>query len=194
MQQQICRLRWKYWAEAQRTSSTASQVVLCYHAGNLISEVHGLSWQHIRIEMHDPSTCHIVAGRRLLSCMLVELCNRSEPPLAVLEGKGSVGLCLRLLNWDRRRFVGLSCWNSSSTPASMHSAHDWPSPALPVSMGAGVSERAGVSVTGASVTGVSVTGASMTGAAITLVLGSLELVVWVSAFICDSRRDSLGVT
>ena len=38
------------------------------------------------------------------------------------------------------------------------------------------------------------TGASMTGAAVALALGSLELVVWVSAFICDSWQDLLGVS
>ena len=61
----------------------------------------------------------------------------------------------------------------------MHSAHDWLSPTPPVSMGAGVSEQAGVSATGASVTGVSMTrasatGASATGTAVALVLGSLK--------------------
>ena len=83
-----CCLCWKYWAEARWTLSTAGQVVLCYHAGDLISEVHGLSRQHIRMEMHDPSTCHIVVGGRLLSCMLVELCNGGKPPLTVLDREG----------------------------------------------------------------------------------------------------------
>ena len=70
-------------------------------------------------------------------------------------------------------------------PASTHSAHDWLSPTLPVSMGAGVSEQA---------TGVSVTGDSVTGVTVALVLGSLELVAGVSTFFCESWRDSLGVT
>ena len=47
----------------------------------------------------------------------------------------------------------------------------------------------GVSMTGASMTGVSVTGAT-----VALVLGSQELVAGVSAFFCESRQDSLGVT
>ena len=51
----------------------ASQVVLCYHADDLISQVRGLTWQHLRMEMHDPSGSHIVAGGRLLSSMFVEL-------------------------------------------------------------------------------------------------------------------------
>ena len=80
-------------------------------------------------------------------------------------------------------------------PASTHLAHDWLSPTLPVSMGAGVSQRvAGVSATGVWVTGVSATGVSMTGATVAPVLGSLELVAGVSAFFCDSWQDSLGVT
>ena len=70
-------------------------------------------------------------------------------------------------------------------PASIHSAHDWLSPTLPVSMGAGVSEW---------VAGVSATGVSMTGATVAPMLGSLELVGGISAFFCDSRWDSLGVT
>ena len=72
-------------------------------------------------------------------------------------------------------------------PASTHSAHDWLSPTLPVSMGAGVLEQGAV-------TGASMTGASMTGATVAPVLGLLELVAVASAFICDSRWDSLGVT
>ena len=51
-------------------------------------------------------------------------------------------------------------------PASTCLAHDWLLPALPVSMGAGVLERA--------------TGVSMTGVPVALVLGSLELVAGVS--------------
>ena len=64
-------------------------------------------------------------------------------------------------------------------PASTHSAHDWLSPTLPVSMGAGVSEQA--------------TGVSVTGVTVAPVLGSLELVARVSAFFCESQWDSLGV-
>ena len=54
-QQGYCLLQ-KYWAEARWTSSTAGQVVLGYHAGDLISEVCGLSLQHLWMAMHDPST------------------------------------------------------------------------------------------------------------------------------------------
>ena len=44
------------------------------------------------------------------------------------------------------------------------SAHEWPSPTLPISMEAGVSERvAGDSVTGVSMTRGSVTGGSSAG-------------------------------
>ena len=71
-QQSCCRLQ-KYWAEARWTSSTAGQVVLCYHADDLISGARGLTWQHLQMEMHDPSGSHIVAGGRLLSSMFVEL-------------------------------------------------------------------------------------------------------------------------
>ena len=83
-----------------------------------------------------------------------------------------MGLTSRFLDRDRRRFAGLCSWNSASRPASTCAAQDWPSPALPVSMGAGVSERglleagasaAGVSVAGGSTTGVSVAGGSTTG-------------------------------
>ena len=106
------------------------------------------------------------------------------------RGKGSIGLTSRFLGWDRRCFTGLSCWNSASMPALTHSAHDWLSPTLPVSMGAGVLEQAaGVSVTGSSSAGV-----SWTGAMIAPVLGSLEPVVGVSALFCESWWDSLGVT
>ena len=51
----------------------AGQVVLCYHADDLISEAPGLTRQHLRMEMNDPLGGHIVAGCRLLSHMLVEL-------------------------------------------------------------------------------------------------------------------------
>ena len=67
-QQSCCHLQ-KYWAEAGQTSSTAGQVVLCYHADDLIFEAHGLT-QHLQMEMHDPSGGHIVVGRRLLSFLL----------------------------------------------------------------------------------------------------------------------------
>ena len=69
-------------------------------------------------------------------------------------------------------------------PASTHSAHDWLSPTLPVSMGAGVLEQ---------VAGVSTTGVSTTGVTVALALGSLELAARVSAFFCKSQQDSLGV-
>ena len=71
-QQSCCHLQ-KYWAEAGQTSSTAGQVVLCYHADDLISEVRGLTRHHLRMEMNDPLGSHIVVGHKLLSCMFVEL-------------------------------------------------------------------------------------------------------------------------
>ena len=129
------------------------------------------------------------------------------------RGKGSGGFGLRLLDCDRVRFAGLLLWNTSSLPASICSAHDWPSPAPPVSMGAGVEEGAtgapapgvsstgastmgvsttGTSTTGTSTTGTSATGVSAIGATVAPALGLLELGVWASDFICDSRRDSLG--
>ena len=111
------------------------------------------------------------------------------------RGKGSIGFTSRLLDWDRRCFVGLSCWNSASMPASTHLAHDWLSPALPVSMGAGVLERvAGVSMTGVSTTGSSSAGVPWTGAMVAPVLASLEPVAGVSTLFCESWWDSLGVT
>ena len=69
-------------------------------------------------------------------------------------------------------------------PASTRSAYDWPSPTPLVSMGAGVLEQAA----GVSTTGVSMTGDSATGATVAPMLGSLELVGRVSAFLCDSLQ------
>ena len=60
----------------------------CRSGGDPISKARGLVWQHLRMEMHDPSTCHVVVDGRLLSGMLVELGNGGEPPLTVLEGEG----------------------------------------------------------------------------------------------------------
>ena len=71
--QQSCGHLREYGAETGQTSSTAGQVVLCYHADDLISEVPGLTRQHLQIEMNDPLGGHIVVGCRLLSHMLVEL-------------------------------------------------------------------------------------------------------------------------
>ena len=50
------------------------------------------------------------------------------------------------------------------------------------------------SATGASAIGVSAIGASATGTIVAPALGLLELGVWASDLICDSRRDSLGAT
>ena len=111
------------------------------------------------------------------------------------RGKGSISLTSRFLDWDQQCFMGLSCWNSASMPASTHLTHDWLSPAPPVSMGAGVSDRAaGVSVTGVSATGSSSAGVSWAGAMVALVLGSLGPVAGVSTLFCESWWDSLGVT
>ena len=71
--QQSCGHLWKHWTEAGWTSSTAGQVVLCYHADDLISKAPGLMRQHLQMKMNDPLGGHIVAGHRLLSHMLVEL-------------------------------------------------------------------------------------------------------------------------
>ena len=127
--------------------------------------------------------------------------------------KGSRGFGSRLRDWEWVCLAGLLLWNDLSSPASICSAHNWPSPAPPVSMGAGVEEGAtgasapGVSSAGASMTGVSATAASATGAsgvsttgvsaigaAVAPALGLLELGIWASYFICDSWRDSLGAT
>ena len=60
-----------------------------------------------------------------------------------------------------------------------------------VSAGASMTE---VSVTAVSSTDASAIGVSTTGTAVAPTLGLLELGVWASAFMCDSRRDSLGAT
>ena len=75
--------------------------------------------------------------------------------------------------------------------ALTHLAHDLLSPALPVSMGAGVSEQvAGVLVTGVSAAGVITTGVSATGVTVAPALGSLELEAATSTLFCESQWDS----
>ena len=61
--QQSCCLLWNYWAEARRTSSTGGQVVLRYHAHDLISQVPGILRQHLWMEMHYRTTKPRCAGR-----------------------------------------------------------------------------------------------------------------------------------
>ena len=107
------------------------------------------------------------------------------------RGKGSAGLVSHLLDWEQGCFGGLACLNSASRPVSTCSAQDWLSPALPVSIGAGVLER-GASETGASATGGSSAGVSRVGAAVAPALGSLELTAGASAHLYESWRDSLG--
>ena len=63
-------------------------MVLRDHAHDLIPEACGLLRQHIRMEMHDRSTGHIVVGGRLHCSMLVELRDGGVSPLAVLEREG----------------------------------------------------------------------------------------------------------
>ena len=92
-QQSCCHL-WKYRAEAGLTSSTAGQVVLCYHADDLISEARGLTWHHHWMEMNDPLGGHIVA--------LPHVCKmEASLPSLSWRGKGSIGLSSCLLDWDR---------------------------------------------------------------------------------------------
>ena len=112
-------------------------------------------------------------------------------PSASWRGKVCVGLISHLLDWEWGHFRGLACLNSASRPVSTRSAQDWPSPALPVSIRAGVLEW-GASGTGASTTGDSSAGVSWVGAAVAPALGSLEPTPGPSACRYDSSRDSLG--
>ena len=80
-------------------------------------------------------------------------------PSVSWRGKGSAGLVSHFLDWEQGHFTGLAHLNSASRPALTCSAQDWQSPALPVSMKAGVPER-GVSEAGASATGGSSAGVS----------------------------------
>ena len=114
------------------------------------------------MQMHYPSASYIIARCRLLPHMHVEPQDGGEPPLHVLEGKGKHRSCLLFPRLGPGCFVGLDCQNSASRPALTCSAQDRPSPALPVSMGAGVSER-DVSEVGASATGASATEGSSAG-------------------------------
>ena len=93
-------------------------------------------------------------------------------PSASWRGKGSLGPVSRLLDWEREHFRGLTHWNLASALVSTHSAQVWPSPAPPVSIGAGVSGWEGP-VTGASCMGGSSAGVSCGGAAVVPILGPL---------------------
>ena len=110
------------------------------------------------------------------------------------RGKGSCGFGSCLLDWERGCFTGLLLWKASCSPASICSAHDWPSPALPVSMGAGVEEWVtGASAPWVSPTGASTIGVSVIGATVAPALVLLELGTWTSCFTCK-QRDLLGAT
>ena len=137
------------------------------------------------------------------SCMM-----EANLPTWSWRGNGSqdVGSCL--IDRERGCLASLLHWNGSSLTSSTCSAHDGPSPAPPVSIGAGREEVAigasagissmmagsttGASATGASAIGVSTMAVSATGTTIASALGLLELGTWVSALICDSWQDSLG--
>ena len=60
-------------------------------------------------------------------------------PSSSRRGKGSLGPASHLLDWEWGCFRGLAHWNSASALVSTCSAQVWPSPAPPVSIGAGVS-------------------------------------------------------
>ena len=64
-------------------------------------------------------------------------------PSTSRRGKGSLSPASHLLDWEQGRFGGLACQNSASALVSTLSAQVWPSPAPPVSIGAGVSEWEG---------------------------------------------------
>ena len=81
--------------EAQRTSSTAGQVELRYHASNLISEAPGILWQHLQVEMHYRTTSHVVVGNALLCCMCIEPQNGGRPPLTVPKREREVVVLVR---------------------------------------------------------------------------------------------------
>ena len=88
-------------------------------------------------------------------------------PSVSWRGKGSAGPISHLLDWERGCFRGLAHLNSASKLVSTHLAQVWPSPAPPVSIGAGVSEQEGPA------TGVSSTGGSSAGAVVAPILGPL---------------------
>ena len=71
-QQIFCCLQ-EYRADTGRALSEAGEVVLHYHTEHLVAEAPGLTWLHIRVLVGHSQGGHIVAGLRLLSCMLVEL-------------------------------------------------------------------------------------------------------------------------
>ena len=112
-------------------------------------------------------------------------------PSASWRGKGSLGPVSCLLDQERGCFRGLAHWNSASVLVSTCLAQVWPSPAPPVSIGAGVSEQEGPS-TGASCIGGSSAGVSCGGAAVIPILGPLGPTTGPSAHLYDSFRDSLG--
>ena len=112
-------------------------------------------------------------------------------PSTSWRGKGSLSPVSHLLDWERGHFRGLAHRNSASVLVSTRSVQVWPSPAPPVSIRAGVSEREG-SVTGASCIGGSSAGVSCGGVAVVPILGPLGPTTGPLACLYDSSRDSLG--
>ena len=112
-------------------------------------------------------------------------------PSSSWRGKGSLGPVSRLLDWERGHFGDLAHWNLASALVSTCSAQVWPSPAPPVSIGAGVLGREG-QVIGASDMESSSAGVSSGGAAAIPILGPLGPTMGPLAHLYDSSRDSLG--
>ena len=112
-------------------------------------------------------------------------------PSTSWRGKGSLGPVSHLLDWERGHFGGLAHRNSALTLVSTRSAQVWPSPAPPVSIGAGVLGWEGPA-TGASGMGDSSAGVSCGGAAVVPILGPLGPTTGPSAHLYDSSQDSLG--
>ena len=112
-------------------------------------------------------------------------------PSSSWRGKGTLGPVSRLLDWEQGRFGGLAHWNSASALVSTCSAHVWPSPTPPVSIGAGVSGQKG-SATGASDMGGSLAGISCGGTVAIPILGRHRPTTGPLAHLYYSSRDSLG--
>ena len=126
-------------------------MILGDHAGHLVPQL--VAW------CGSSSGCKCLIAQPTVLCEAVgcaAACSYScvteaNLPAWSWRGNGSqdVGSCL--LDRERGCLAGLLHWNGSSSTSSTHSAHDGPSPAPPVSMGAGKVEGA----IGASAPGVS---------------------------------------
>ena len=112
-------------------------------------------------------------------------------PSSSWRGKGSLGPVSHLLDWKRGHFGSLAHWNLASALVSTCSAQVWPSPAPPVSIGAGVSGWEGPAA-GASDMGGSSAGVSCGGAVAIPILGPLGPTTGPSACLYNSSQDSLG--